>query len=85
MRVVTTADFDRSLQELPASVRRLCAVQMTRLAADRRDPRLHLKKLHGLDGVYSFRVTRSYRALFYMSAADDLVLFEIDDRKDVYR
>ena len=63
----------------------MCREQEARLVSDWRDPRLHLKKLHGLDGVYSFRVTRSYRALFYFDAEGDIILFDIDNRKDVYR
>lgn len=85
MRVVKTLEFERSLRKLPREIGRVCGRQEERLCADVRDPRLHLKKLHGLDGVYSFRVTRSYRALFFFDSAGDIILFEIDDRKDVYR
>ncbi len=85
MRAIRTAEFERALKKLSGSVRRLCRVQEAHLIADWRDPRLHIKKLHGLDGVYSFRVTRSYRALFYFDADGNIILFEIDNRKDVYR
>ncbi len=85
MRIIQTAEFERSLGKLSASIRRLCVAQTERLHHDRHDPRLHIKKLRGVDPVYSFRVTRSYRALFYFDHAGDLILFDIDDRKDVYR
>ncbi|MBI4086764.1 hypothetical protein HY416_02155 [Candidatus Kaiserbacteria bacterium] len=85
MRIVQTAEFEHSLQKLSAGIQRLCAAQIEYLRRDRHDPRLHIKKLHGLEGVYSFRVTRSYRALFYFDREGDLILFDIDDRKDVYR
>ena len=85
MRIIQTAEFERSLQKLPANIQRLCAAQTEHLLHDRRDARLHIKKLRGLAEVYSFRVTRSYRALFYFDRTGDIILFEIDDRKDVYR
>ena len=85
MRVIRTAEFDKSLDNLAANIRRLFFVQEHRLAADWKDPRLHLKKLNLPEAIYSFRVTRSYRALFYFSETGNIVLFDIDDRKDIYR
>lgn len=50
-----------------------------------RDPRLHIKKIKGLEHAFSFRVTRSWRVLFYFQDADEAIFFEIDHRRDVYR
>ena len=85
MRVIRTAEFEKSLGKLTANIRRLFFVQEERLTADWRDSRLHLKKLNLPEAIYSFRVTRSYRALFYFSETGEIVLFDIDDRKDIYR
>ena len=85
MQVVRTPEFEKSFDNLAANIQRLCRVQEERLALDWKDSRLHLKKLNLPEAIYSFRVTRSYRALFYFAANGDIVLFDIDDRKDVYR
>lgn len=85
MRVIRTAEFERSLRTLPAAMRRLFEVQERRLRDNWRDSRLHLKKLREIGGVFSFRITRSYRALFYFNRNGDIILFDIDDRKDIYR
>ena len=85
MRVVRTADFTKSFEKLPVYVRRLFVLQEERLAADWKDTRLHLKRLNVPEAIYSIRVTRSYRALFYFGADKNIILFDIDDRKDIYR
>lgn len=85
MQVVRTAEFEKSIGKLPPNIQRLCRAQEERLVTDWRDPRLHLKKLNLPEAIYSFRVTRSYRALFYFDAGGDIILFDIDNRKDIYR
>jgi mRNA-degrading endonuclease RelE of RelBE toxin-antitoxin system len=85
MKVIRTAEFEKSLSKLPANIRRLCAIQEQRFLINLKDPRLHLKKLHLPDPIYSFRVTRSYRGLFYFDLDGNIILFDIDSRKDIYR
>ena len=85
MRIVRTDDCDRLLLKLSQQAQRLYGVQEERFNADSRDSRLHIKKLHAVPGVYSFRISRAYRALFYFSANGACVVFAIGDRKDVYR
>lgn len=85
MMVVETDDFLRALARLPTSTRRLCHTQRARFESNPCDPRLHTKKLHGLDGVYSFRITRNYRVLFYFHTENTAIFFAIGDRKDVYK
>ncbi len=85
MQVVKTAEFEKAFNKLPANIKRLCRLQEACLSINWRDPRLHLKKLDLPDAIYSFRVTRSYRALFYFDVHRDIILFNIDDRKDIYR
>lgn len=43
------------------------------------------KKLKGHTGVYSLRVTRRYRALFFINQSQTIIAFAIEHRKDVYR
>jgi len=86
MAVIRTDSFERSLEDLPSDVQQRAEEQITFLIADLRDPRLHVKKLRKpLDGVYSFRITRNYRALFYFNVENDVIVFDVDNRKDIYR
>jgi len=60
-------------------------IQETILKANWRDPRLHLKKLGGKPVMFSFRITRAYRAVLYLRASDEITLFAVGHRKDIYR
>ena len=85
MNVIRTGDFEKMLGRLPEKVASLCEVQIARFAENRRDPRLHVKRLIELDGIFSFRIMRAYRALFYFDAAGNIVLFAVGNRKEIYR
>ena len=86
MAVIRLDSFERSLKSLPSDVQRRAEEQIVFLRSDPRDPRLHIKKLRKpLDSVYSFRITRSYRALFYFDTENNIIIFDADNRKDVYR
>jgi len=84
MRLIRTARFETMFEELPPSVRAMYREQETLLKNNPRDVRLHLKKLKGMDDTFSFRITRSYRALFVWEG-DTAWLFAIGDRKNIYR
>ena len=49
--------------------------------------KLHTKKLKGFpdEHVYSFRITRSHRGIFRLSGDNNVVLFAIGHRKDIYQ
>jgi mRNA-degrading endonuclease RelE of RelBE toxin-antitoxin system len=85
MELLRTDSFNKTYASLPGNIQRLCDHQLKRLAHNYRDPRLHTKPLKGMPGVYSFRVTRRYRGLFYINKREQVVVFVIDNRKDVYR
>ena len=85
MEVIRTDDFEEALIKLPAGAKRLYAIQEKRFLADPGDPRLHLKRLRELGGVFSFRITRRYRALCYFHTDNRVVFFAIGHRKDIYR
>lgn len=65
MTIIRTEDFERSFRSLPEAYQRLYTKQENRFQENRRDSRLHIKKVRGLSDVFSFRITRNYRALFY--------------------
>ena len=85
MIFIKTKDFDRAFLHLPIQIRKLCLVQEKRFLLNPRDPRLHIKKLKDLGGVFSFRITNKYRALFYFQNPITVIFFEIDHRKDIYK
>ena len=86
MKIVYTASFDRERKRLPRDIQELLKQQIERFLYDFKDARLHIKKLRGTEvAVYSLRVTRNYRVLFYWEDKETPVWFEIDHRKDVYR
>jgi mRNA-degrading endonuclease RelE of RelBE toxin-antitoxin system len=85
LKVIKTKQAAKSAADLPSRIQDKFATQLSRLEDDRRDPRLHLKKLSGPEDRYSFRITRSYCALFYFHTSDTVVIFAIGHRKDIYK
>ncbi|MEK7619010.1 MAG: hypothetical protein AAB416_02070 [Patescibacteria group bacterium] len=85
MEILHTDDFVRALEKLPLEIQELNALQEERFYINWLDPRLHLKKLRGERGVFSYRITRRYRGFFYLQRPDRAIFFDIDHRKDAYR
>jgi len=84
LRIIETKSATKSLADLPERIQDKYHTQKKRFQTDRRDPRLHLKKLSGSADRYSFRITRAYRALFYFHTTDTAIIFAIGHRKDIY-
>lgn len=83
MTIHKTREFIDGLEGLPFKIRKLYKKQEVIFKRNWLDPRLHIKRLKEFSGVYSFRVTRRYRVLFYFSGLD-AVFFSIGHRKDIY-
>lgn len=83
MAIRKTSDFTDAFRKLPRDAQRLFRKQEKVFAENWLDPRLHVKRLKELPGIYSFRVTRRYRVLFYFDR-NDAVFFSIGHRKDIY-
>ncbi len=80
-----TSNFIKGFKSLPKKIKELAAQQESIFRADPNDPRLHLKALKGkLKGLYSFRVTRNYRVLFTWKDKENVLFYEIGDRKFIY-
>ena len=79
-----TDDFLQDIERLPKGVQQLLQKQESIFRRNWLDPRLHTKRLKELPGVYSFRITRRYRALFYWKG-EEAIFFSMGHRKDVYR
>ena len=85
MQLIRTKYFEKLYRKLPSIVRPRCERQLALLADDLNDTRLHTKPVTGQTGVYSFRITRGYRGLFYVNEKQQLIVFAVDHRKDIYR
>ena len=84
MVIRKTEDFLQDVERLPTGIQELLQKQEAIFRGNWLDPRLHTKRMRELSGVYSFRITRRYRALFYWKA-EEAVFFSMGHRKDVYR
>lgn len=85
MKIIKTKDFARVLEKLPSEIQKIYQTHEDHLKNNWRDPRLHIKKVAGLPRVFSFRITRRYRAFFYFQNTETVIVFDIDHRKDAYR
>lgn len=83
MNILKTKDFEKELRNLSLKIRNLFQKQENIFKENWLDPRLHTKRIKELSSVYSFRITRQYRALFYFRN-NEAVFFTIGHRKDVY-
>lgn len=85
MALLKTKSYIKQCQTLTNKDKTLLKLQEKRLEKDILHPLLHTKRLKGFgsDRVYSFRVTRTYRGVFRIQG-DDVVLFAIGHRKDIY-
>lgn len=84
MIIVKTPKFNKKFDILPARIRQLFLKQEAIFEVNWFDPRLRIKRLKEQAGIYSFRITRQYRALFYFSDGD-AVFFSVGHRKDIYK
>jgi mRNA-degrading endonuclease RelE of RelBE toxin-antitoxin system len=85
MKIIHTDDFKKHLEKLPSATVRSFFSQQTRFENNPRHPSLHTKKLKDLDGVYSFRIGKNHRALFFFTAEGNVTFFAVGHRKDIYR
>jgi mRNA-degrading endonuclease RelE of RelBE toxin-antitoxin system len=84
MVIHKTRDFINEFEKLPSETKRLYRKQEVIFKANWLDPRLHIKRIKELRGVYSFRITRRYRVLFYFQDTN-AVFFSVGHRRDIYR
>ena len=79
-----TSSFLKTYKKLPQKIKKLFKKQESIFRETWLHPFLHTKKLEEMAGVFSFRVTREYRVLFYFR--DEVaIFFSIGHRKDIYR
>jgi len=84
MIILKTEDFIGEFKKLPSEIKRIYLKNEEIFQKNWLDPRLHTKRIKELKGVYSFRITRRYRVLFYFRDGE-AIFFSIGHRKDVYK
>ena len=84
MIIKKTEDFSKAFKELPPEIKKLSQRQEFIFKENWLDPRLHTKRIKELPGIYSFRITRRYRVLFYFRDRT-AIFFTIGHRKDIYK
>jgi mRNA-degrading endonuclease RelE of RelBE toxin-antitoxin system len=86
MRIVYDPLFLKQVRDLPRAQQQKLARLIAILRDNPYDPRLHTKKLGPpLEGQFSFRITRDWRAIFRFSAPTDIFIMRVKHRKDIYR
>ena len=85
MEIIKTKDFYALFKNLPRKIQKLYLGQENRFAIDRKDHRLHVKKVKSLEHAFSFRITRRYRVFFFFQNNNTAVFFDIGHRKDIYK
>ena len=85
MNLVYTDEFRKQFGKLPVRIQTQYREQEQLFRTSSRDARLHLKKLKGYPTIFSFRITRAYRALFSFTETDTAIMLTIGHRKDIYR
>ncbi len=84
-KIVFSKDFLKHFNKLSFKNRVVTDELIGFLAIDYRDSRLHVKKLHGANNFYSFRVGRDYRTTFQFIDGGTIYILDIQHRKDIYR
>jgi len=84
MIIHKTEDFRSDFKKLPTDIKKLYQKKEEIFQKNWLDPRFHTKRIKELKGVYSFRITRRYRVLFYFRN-EDAIFFSIGHRKDIYK
>lgn len=86
MVLLKTKNYKKNSISLPKKDKVLLQQQEQFLVENIFHSKLHTKRLKGFkdDHVYSFRITRVYRGIFRLSR-DNIILFAIGHRKDIYQ
>lgn len=86
MNVYYADNFVKSAQKLNTKQQAKLTGLIVLLSKNPFHSKLHTKALSGeFVGIYSFRISRDWRAVFRFLSPEEIVLIEVDHRKDIYR
>ena len=81
-----TDHFLKNARILPTAQQKKPAKLLELLEKAPYHPLLLTKPLaHELAGLYSFRITRDWRVVFRFESSEEIVLLDVNHRKDIYR
>ena len=75
----------KSLKKLPKSIQLKTDSLIDILVIDYRDARLKTKKLNTVQSLFSFRISRDYRAVIEFVDSQTIKVLDIKHRKDIYK
>lgn len=75
----------KSLKKLPKSIQNKTDSLVDILIIDFRDNRLKTKKLNTILPLFSFRISKDYRAIFKFMNSSTIKILDIKHRKDIYK
>lgn len=86
MQIVYDKGFLKGIKILPKNIQEKLAYLLELLQKNPFAPLLHTKRLSGeLAGMFSFRITRDWRVIFYFQDPEIIQLLKVAHRKDIYR
>ncbi|MSU54800.1 MAG: hypothetical protein EXS48_03160 [Candidatus Staskawiczbacteria bacterium] len=86
VRVYYSDHFEKQAKKLTEKQQVKLAMTIVLLKENPFNSRLKTKPLAGkFIGIYSFRIERNFRALFKFLSPNEILLFKVGDRKDIYR
>lgn len=86
IRIIYSRSFIKSAKKLPSPVKKKLAALLEGMGVNPFAPNLHTKPLAGkLAGLYSLRITRDWRVIFYFKGKENIVLIDASHRSDVYK
>ena len=84
--VLYDKDFLKDVRRLPGECQPKLSGLLELLQNDPFDPRLHTKPLAApLQGLFSFRIMRGWRAGFKFKTAETIQLLAVDRRDQIYK
>ena len=86
MRIIYSRAFIKSAKKLPLPIKKKLAPLLEGIVENPFAPNLHTKPLAGkLAGLYSLRITRDWRVVFYFKSKENIVLVDTSHRSDIYK
>lgn len=84
-KVFFTEKSIKSFKKLPKPIQNKIELLIGVLSIDYRDNRLKTKKLNTVEPLFSFRVSKDYRAIFEFINGSNIKILDIKHRKDIYK
>jgi mRNA-degrading endonuclease RelE of RelBE toxin-antitoxin system len=85
MRIILGSSAIKQIKKLPLHIQKRYETSLDLLSQDYNHPHLHTKKLKNVGNMYSFRIRRDYRGIFWIGNSSVIYIVGVEHRKDIYR